>query len=87
MISICKGGRQIFNPKGYHFKTVGMTKLKKKKKMDDVSILSEGTIKKNENKKESIDINDHHHRIKKPLLGVHISEKRGSLDERKIFFF
>lgn len=46
--------------------------------MDDVSILNEGTIKKNENKKESIDINDHHHRIKKTFIGcTHHQSKKG----------
>ena len=57
-----------------------MTKLKKKKKkekMDDVSILIEGTIKKNENKKESIDINDHHHRMKNLYFGYTHQSKKG----------
>ena len=55
--------------------------------MDDVSILIEGTIKKNENKKESIDINDHHHRMKNLYFGSTHQSKKGLVRwEEKSFF-
>ena len=64
-----------------------MTKFKKKKKMDDVSILSEGTIKKLKIKRNRLTLTIIIIVSKKPLLGVHISQKRGSLDEKKNLFF
>ena len=55
--------------------------------MDDVSILNEGTIKKMKIKRNQLTLTIIIIVSKKPLLGVHISQKRGSLDEKKNLFW